>query len=334
MKLAVVFSGGGAPAAYFSVGVARALAEARIVPEVLSGVSGGALTAYGLGTGMTADDLAGMWETVDCSDLFGPRRDVWNLLDIRSLTRRPQDGLVEHLMDATGWMWLLDNTPARRTFTTYFGPGPRAVRDGRTVIVSAVDQAGAGVVRFTNELPPPHRRKPEFLHAELGIEHLLATTAAPLLFAPGRVGTSDYVDAGLVANTPLKPALAYEPDAVIVVAASGVRRPAPPPRSLSDAIGLLAENVAHASLMADYRHVETVNTLVSQAPRATVKKQVELLLIEPAGLPFTASGFLRFSPGEARRVIDHAQKTATGALASWPPLRKREEQREQGGARP
>ncbi|MGP4050460.1 patatin-like phospholipase family protein [Streptomyces sp. 2A115] len=320
MKLAVVFSGGGAPAAYFSVGVARALADARLVPDVLSGVSGGALTAYGLGTGLDAEDLARMWESIDCTDLFTPRLDVWNLLDVRALLSRPRRGIPEHLLGATRWMWLLNNGPARRTFTRYFGAGQRQVGEGRTVIVSAVDQAGAGVVRFTNALPPEHRRSDEFRQSDLGIDHLLATTAVPLLFASGTVSGDAFVDAGLVANTPLKPALAYEPDGVIVVAAGGAVRPAPAPGSLSEAIGLLAENVAHAALMADYRHAGTVNQLISEAPQATPKKKVEMLLIKPTGLPFTASGFLDFNPCTAHEVIERGRETAAKALASWTPL--------------
>ncbi|NGO10141.1 patatin-like phospholipase family protein [Streptomyces sp. HC44] len=320
MKLAVVFSGGGAPAAYFSVGVARALADARLVPDVLSGVSGGALTAYGLGTGLDAEDLAGMWESLDCTDLFSPRLDFWNLLDVRSLLSRPQRGIPEHLLRAIRWMWMLDNGRARRTFTRYFGAGQRQVGEGRTVIVSAVDQAGAGVVRFTNALPPEHRRSDEFRQSDIGVDHLLATTAVPLLFASGKVSGESFVDAGLVANTPLKPALAYEPDAVIVVAAGGAERPAPPPRSLAEAIGLLAENVAHAALMADYRHAQTVNQLISEAPQASTKKQVEMLLIEPTGMPFTASGFLDFNPRTAREVIDRGREIAAKALASWAPV--------------
>jgi NTE family protein len=123
-----------------------------------------------------------------------------------------------------------------------------------------------------------------------------------------------------VANTPLKPELAYEPDAVIVVSAAGIARPAPPPASLGDAIGLLAENVAHFALLSDYRHAEQVNVLAAAAPQATEKKPVELLLIEPTGLPFTTSGFLRFDPDDARRLIEHGRTAAERALAEWPVL--------------
>ena len=166
------------------------------------------------------------------------------------------------------------------------------------MVISAVDQGSAGVTRFTNTLPPPHRRKESMRQVALGVDHLLASTAVPLLFPAVRVDGNEYVDAGLVANTPLRPALAYEPDAVIVVSASGITRPAPRATSLAESIGLVAENIAYAALHSDFRHAETVNRLAAAAPGETAKKQVDMLLIEPVGVPFTASGFLRFDAGK------------------------------------
>jgi NTE family protein len=318
MKLAVVFSGGGAQAAYFGAGVARAIEDAGLEPAVLSGVSAGAINVCGLGTGMSADDLAAMWTRIECADLFTIRHDAWHLLDPRRLLRRPATNLAQHLLDAVGWQWLLDTAPARRTFTKYFGAGPLRITDGVTVVISAVDQGTGGVTRFTNTLPPPHRRKESTHQVELGVDHLLASTAAPLLFPPVRVDGNEYVDAGLVANTPLQPALAYEPDAVIVVSASGITRPAPAATSLAESIGLVAENIAYAALHSDFRHAETVNRLA--AAGGTAKKQVDLLLVEPTGMPFTASGFLRFDAREARRIMAHGREVAGKALADWPVL--------------
>jgi NTE family protein len=318
MKLAVVFSGGGAQAAYFGAGVAKAVEDAGLEPTVLSGVSAGAINVCGLGTGMSADELAAMWTRIECADLFTIRRDAWHLLDPRRLLRRPTTNLAEHLLDAVGWRWLLDTEPARRTFAKYFGGGPLRITDGVTVVISAVDQGSAGVTRFTNALPAPHRRKESLRQVELGIDHLLASTAAPLLFSPVRVDGTEYVDAGLVANTPLRPALAYEPDAVIVVSAAGLTRPARPANSLAESIGLVAENIAHAALHSDFRHAETVNRLA--AAGGSTKKQVEMLLVEPTGVPFTASGFLRFDTDDARRVMAHGREVAGRALANWPIL--------------
>jgi NTE family protein len=266
---------------------------------------------------MSAATLADLWTRVGWQQMFRPRLDVWRVINVHGLLRRNLN-MVEYMLDAVGWAWLLDTTPARRTLAQLIGGETLHVSDGSTLVVSVVEQATAEVVRFTNTLPPAHRRTAEFRRAQLGIDHLLASAAVPLLFPPGRLGDHEYVDAGLVANTPLKPALAYEPDALIVVSASGIGRPAPRPASLGDAIGLLADNVAHFALLSDYRHAQTMNTLVDTAPEVTKKKHVELLLIAPRGLPYTASAFMHFDPDHAPRVIAHGRAVAERALAQWP----------------
>ncbi len=319
-RVGLVFSGGGAPAAYFGAGVACAVEEAGLQPCVFSGVSAGALNAAALSVGLDAAHLAGLWTSIRWPDIYRPRPDVWRLLAVQNLLRRPSASLVERLLHAVSWSWFLDTKPARTTLANVLGGETLRIRDGVVLIVSAVDQGTAEVVRFTNVLPPAHRRGREFRETELHIDHLLASAAAPLLFAPGHVAGRRYMDAGLVANTPLKPALAYELDAVIVVSASGLSRPAPPPASLGDAIGLLAENIAYFALLSDYRHAETVNTLVQVAPEKTEKKQVDLVLVEPDEPALEPSAFLRFNPRDARRLIEHGRTMGRRKLDMWPAL--------------
>ena len=315
-----MLSGGGAPAAYFSAGVAQAVQEAGLRPSVYSGVSSGAVNACALGMGMDAAAVGDLWAQVGWRDVYRPRLDLWRLLNPRCLLRRPTANLVEYALDAVGWTWLLDTEPARRTLTEFLGDTELRMTSDAAVVVSAVDQGTGEIVRFTNKLPRPGHRGEEFRKVKLHLDHLMASAAAPLLFPPGKFNEHDFVDAGLVANTPLKPALAYEPDAVIVVSASGIARPAPPPTSLAEAIGLLAENVATFALLSDYRHAQTVNTLVDAAPEVTAKKHIELLLVEPTALSFSPSAFLRFNPSTARRIIEHGRTVGASALASWPIL--------------
>ncbi|MCX9192270.1 hypothetical protein C3Y87_12760 [Carbonactinospora thermoautotrophica] len=319
-RVGLVFSGGGAPAAYFGAGVACAVEEAGLRPCVFSGVSAGALNAGALSVGLDAAHLAELWTSIRWQDVYRPRLDVWRMPAVQNLLSRPAASLIERLLNAVGWSWFLDTKPARATLANALGGQTLRIRDGAVLIVSAVDQGTAEVVRFTNSLPPAHRRGHEFQETELTVDHLLASAAVPVLFAPGHIGGRRYVDAGLVANTPLKPALAYELDAVIVVSASGLSRPAPPPASLGDAIGLLAENIAYFALLSDYRHAETVNTLVQVAPEKTEKKQVDLLLVEPSGLAFDPSAFLRFSPRDARRLIEHGRSMGRRRLGMWPAM--------------
>lgn len=317
-KLGLVLSGGGAPAAYFGVGVIKAIDEAGLRPNLLSGVSAGAINVCALGLGMNGSALERMWRDIRWYDIYRPRTDVWNLVLLRRLFRFPTNP-VEYLLDALGWNWLLDTTPARQVLSRRFGGERLTPVDGTTVVVSAVDSCDGAAVRFCNALPPPHRRGPEFRLVDLTIDHLLASFAVPLLFPPGRDGDRDLVDAGLVANTPLAPLMRYEPDAVIVVSGAGIARPAPRPLSYGESVELLADNVAHFALISDYAHAQTANTLAREAPQATQRREVPLLLIEPTELPFSVGGFLRFTAAQAKETIEYGQQQGSKALADWKP---------------
>ncbi|MDQ1659311.1 MAG: hypothetical protein QOD41_4394 [Cryptosporangiaceae bacterium] len=324
--LGLVLSGGGAPAAYFGAGVARAIEDLGLTPDVVSGVSAGALNAAALGHGLTATELAAMWESISWHDIYGIRTDVWNAVDLRGLFT-PGGNPVERALDSVGWTWLLDTSPGERTLARHLGAdesGQFTVQAGRTLVVSAVEQASGEVVRFCSALPPRSRRSDGgFKRVRISTGHVLASAAVPLLFPPGRIGTKTYVDAGLVANTPLAPVMAYEPDAVIIVSGAGVARPARDPRTWGEAIELLADNVAYFSLMADYKHALTVNTLAAAAPGATAKRHVPMLLISPSELGFSLGGFLRFTAEDARRVIEYGRREATGRIRRWLTERRR-----------
>jgi hypothetical protein len=104
---------------------------------------------------------------------------------------------------------------------------------------------------------------------------------------------------------------------IIVVSGRATSRPAHAPESLGSAIALLADNVAHAALTADLEHARTVNRLARAAPRATVQRDVPILLIEPADQGFPADGLLDFSAARARRGIAYGREQAAEALAGW-----------------
>jgi NTE family protein len=316
--LGLVLSGGGAPAAYFGTGVVQAIEEAGLHPTVVSGVSAGAINACALGIGLTGDGLAAIWQDIRWYDIYRPRIDVWNIIKFAHLFRFTANP-IEYMLGAVGWGWLLDSAPARRALSRRFGGEQLTPTEGTTVVVSAVDSNDGDVVRFCTELPPPERRGPEFRLVDLSIDHLLASFAVPLLFPPGHSEGHDLNDAGLVANTPLAPVMRYEPDAVIIVSGAGIRRPAPRSKSYGEALNLLVDNVAHFALMADYEHAKTVNTLAREAPGATTRREVPMLLIEPTGLPFSVGGFLQFTGAQAKEVIEYGRAQGRKALDGWSP---------------
>lgn len=316
--LALVLSGGGAPAAYFGAGVIAAVERAGLSPRVLSGVSAGAINACALGVGMDAAGLAALWRDVRWRDIYRPRTDLRTLLNLDNVLA-PSRNVADYLLHAVGWTSLLDVRPAAATLARALGGEQLPIREDRVVVVSSVDAGRGELVRFCSELPSRAGREPLYRRVPLAVHHVLASTAVPLLFPPVADGNATYVDAGLVANTPLAPAMDYEPDAVIVVSGGGIARPARPPTSLGEVIGLVWDNVAQFALHADFDHAETVNTLVRSAPDATDKRHVPMLLVEPTDLGFSASGFLRFSAESAEHVMAHGRAVGERALAGWSP---------------
>lgn len=312
MRLGLVLSGGAAKAS-FEAGVVTAIEAAGLRPSILSGTSAGALNAAGLAAGLGGDGLADLWTSLTDDDVFRLRRDVWRLPRPRGLLEG--GNLAGRLLAAIGWTWFLHTAPLRRTLLQVFGGARVPVQAGVTLAVSAVEMATGGLVRFTNVAPPPHRTGPRYQVVKLSVEHLLASAALPLVFRPASVEGTAFWDGGLVANTPLAPALAYEPDAVIVVTTATLARPAPRPSHLGDALSLLVDNVLAHSLHSDLARARELNEIARIAPQATHARPVELLVVEPAGLDLGAG--LRFDPGQAERNIALGRRVGEQALEQW-----------------
>jgi NTE family protein len=312
MRLGLVLSGGGANGA-FEAGVVGALEEVGLRPSILSGTSAGALNAAAMAHGFDADGLADLWRGVRSRDVYRLRRDVWNAVRPRGWFSR--GNLAERALDGVGWSHLLDTSPLRTTLADALG-GDRVDVSADTVLtVSAVEKASGDLVRFTNTLPPPHRTNRRYREVDLGVGHLLASAAIPLAFAPAELDGQRWWDGGIVANTPLAPAMAYEPDAVIVVTTATRERPAPRPESLGDSIGLLIDNILAFSLDADLKHARLVNELCRLAPGRTDKREVDLLVIEPTGLDLGWP--LDFGADLAERRVQAGLEVGRRELAAW-----------------
>lgn len=310
--LGLVLSGGAANGA-FEAGVVAAMHEAGLRPTVLSGTSAGGLNAAALAVGMDASALADLWRATAARDVYRLRRDVWRLLRLRGLLRRA--GLAGRVLDAIGWTWLMDTAPLRRRLVDVLGGERVDVGDGLVLALSAVEAASGDLVRFTNVLPPERRAGPRFRRVDLGVEHLMATSAIPLLFRPADVDGEGFWDGGLVANTPLAPSLAYEPEAVVVVTTATRVRPAREPASLGEAVSLLIDNVLAHSLAADLRRAEAVNELCRVAGETPWRRLVDLLVVEPTGLDL--GGGLDFSRELAERRIRLGREVGAKAIEQW-----------------
>jgi NTE family protein len=312
VKLGLVLSGGGANGA-FTAGVVAAIEEAGLAPTVLSGTSAGALNAAGMAAGMDAATLAELWTSVDSDDVFRLRRDVHRALRPRGLLTGGHLG--ERVLEGIGWTWLLDTAPLRRTLVRMLGGERIDVQPGLAVAVSAVEMGSGELVRFASTPPPPHRRSSRFRVVDLDVDHLMASAAIPLAFRPAELDGELWWDGGLVANTPLAPAFAYEPDAIIVVTSATRERPSPPPATLGQALALLIDNVLAHSLDADLERARLVNEVCRLSPGRTDRREVSLLLIEATGLDLGSS--LDFDPALAQRRLELGLVAGRRALDGW-----------------
>jgi NTE family protein len=313
MRLGLVLSGGGANGA-FGAGVVAAMEEAGLVPSVLSGTSAGALNAAALAHGMDADALADVWREVRAGDVFRLRWDLWRAVRPRGWLSG--GNLAERALDGIGWSHLLETAPLRATLERVLGGDRIEVPDEKVLAVSAVEKATGRLVRFTSSLPPPHRRTPRYRETDLTVEHLLASAAIPIAFPPAELDGQRWWDGGIVANTPLAPAMAYEPDAIIVVTTATRERPSPPPESLGQSLGLLIDNILAFSLDADLKQARLINELCRLDPDREGVREVDLKVIEPTGLDL--GGALDFDRHLAEARLQAGLEAGRRELAGWP----------------
>ena len=235
----LILSGGGARAAY-QVGVLAAIAD--LLPDsagnpfpVIVGTSAGAINAVGLACGalqfrQAIQRLTAVWqgfrtEHVYRSDWPGVTRQASRFLGHSLL------GLGRRVPVA-----LLDNRPLHELLAREldFSGIHAAVRQRqlRAVAVTAFGYESGQAVTFyqgrgTIEAWLRHRRIG--VPAPLTIDHLLASAAIPLLFAPVPLGGEYYGDGAVRQSAPISPALHLGASRVLVVGVSGnPQRPAPP----------------------------------------------------------------------------------------------------------
>jgi NTE family protein len=192
LRVGVVFSGGGAKAAY-EAGVALGLHERGVVPAAVAGTSSGALNAVLVATG-EVERLAGLWRNLRRDDVFSyPAATVFG-------------GLLP------GWLGLaylrqaravLDPTPLRRTIERHLDLGRLRAAPVRLLVLAA-DLVSGEARRFDNE--------------SLTVEALMASATIPAVFPAVPYGGGVLVDGGIVQRAPTLELLDAHPlDRLLVV---------------------------------------------------------------------------------------------------------------------
>lgn len=298
----LMLGGGGARAAY-QAGILSHIGRRR--PElrlpILTGVSAGAINVGFLAShrGSFGEATAGLrrrWLSLTTEEVF--RSDPWSLLRIAA-----RWGVVL-LSGGAGvaprGRALVETDPLRDFLRRGIDPAGIGanLRDGRleAVALSALSYQTGRTVTFVQGRRPirtwesVHHRA---IRARLTIDHVMASSAIPLLFPAVKLGQQYYGDGSFRYAAPLAPAIHLGADRVLAVSArygqsrSEARQPDtlgyPPPAQI---LGLIFNSVFLDTLDADAYNLRRINRLLARIPpeeRAGLDLQhVDLLVLRPS----------------------------------------------------
>lgn len=352
-KTGLVLTGGGARAAYqvgVLQGVSSILQDAGWAPhrnpyDIICGTSAGAINATALAC--HADNFGeGLQKTLK----------VWEHFTADQVYRADSLGVLRSgakwlSLLSFGWLlrkWkasppnaLLDNTPLVTLLNRVLN-FPRldaALIDGSLhalAITASSYSAGRHITFFQSEsdIEPWVRSQRLAMRAQIGIEHLLASSAIPLIFPATPIychGKREYCGDGSMRQlAPISPAIHLGANKVLVVGAGRLTEPV---RDTTDAAHYptLAQIGGHAlssifldSLAVDIERMTRINltlSLLTEEQRArTPLRPIDTLIIAPSErLDEIASRHVHSLPGPVRMLLGAigATEVSGAALASY-----------------
>lgn len=352
-KTGLILTGGGARAAY-QVGVLQAvssiLLDAGWAPErnpfdIICGTSAGAINAAALAC--RADNfsegvqkLLQVWEHVEAEQVY--RADSIGVL---------RSGAKWLSLLSFGWLlrkWhahppnaLLDNTPLV-TLLHRLLDFPRldaALANGALhalAVTASSYTAGHHITFYQTEADiAPWRRKQRFsLQSQIGIEHLLASSAIPLIFPATPIyceGRREYFGDGSMRQlAPISPAIHLGASKVLVVGAGRLAEPAPDQTELAG-YPTVAQIAGHAmssifldSLAVDIERLNRINLTLSILTEdqkiKTALRPIDMLIISPSQrLDQIANRHIGSLPRPVRALLGGigATEVRGAALASY-----------------
>ena len=352
-KTGLILTGGGARAAY-QVGVLQAISEilweegwppARNPFQIICGTSAGAINATALAC--RADNFGeGVQKLLD----------VWSNFEVGQVYRADSLGVLRSgarwlSLLSFGWLlrkWraappqsLLDNTPLVNLLHRMLDL-PRldnCLQEGllHAVAVTASSYTGGQHITFYQtaaEIAPWIRMQRVAMQDQIGVEHLLASSAIPFIFPATPLymgGRLEYCGDGSMRQlAPISPAIHLGAQKVLVV---GAGRLTEPPRQMTETprYPSLAQIAGHAmssifldGLAVDIERLNRVNQTLSVLPEELLAKTplrpVELLVIAPSErLDDLAARHIGSLPAPIRTMLSGigATEARGSALASY-----------------
>lgn len=303
--LALTLTGGGARGAY-QAGVLQRLGEAVGDLEfgIITGVSAGAINAafvanYRGSLGSATHELAQLWNALSTEEVLrGAPLEL-----ARNVTRwgvQLLSGGLETLPRVRG---LLDTAPLRALLTRVLCDekgelsGVRENLERRRLgafAVTTTSYATGQAMTFAERAADQPRvswRRPYRMgcSATIGVNHVMASAAIPLLFPAVKIGNSWHGDGSVRQAAPLSPALRLGARRVLVI--STVRDPSdhPPESSREDPypslariVGVTLNSLLYGHTEFDAEQLRRITDLVRASAKPTGFKPVELFLMRPS----------------------------------------------------
>jgi NTE family protein len=285
-RIAIVLAGGGARGAYEAGALSVLLPELERRgerPTVYLGASVGVLNAAVLasrhdqGAQAQVDYVVDVWRNVDLSSVIRPI--------LRQAPVAAFFGLAQMLsVPGLQLRSLLDNSPLHENVERWIDwSGLRSgIEEGELDALCAVAtsaRTGKTVVFVdaTEELAVHRSHAVAYVATPIGMEHIKASGAIPVIWPPARVENPPrvrgwYFDGGVRANAPIKPALDLGADRLVVLALDSIAGPVLKPEEASDeddepdlGVGMLQllEGTLTDPLIEDMRKLGNVNEFLA-----------------------------------------------------------------------
>ena len=304
-----MLSGGGARSAY-QAGVLEYVSEAFPETEfpILTGVSAGAINTAHLANHTesfpaAAQHLVESWENLQLDNVVAVESGLsllWGLLWRNSFAEESSEGGSRtHIRRTHG---LLDTTPLWSYLNEHIGAEEgrmtgiaKNLDSGRlrAVAVITTNYATGQTVTWVQGEDFEVWERPDRIsrHTRLTIDHVMASTALPLVFPAVEIDQAWYGDGGIRLSAPLAPAVHLGADRILAVSNHHQRSRAeadapavtgyPPTAQI---IGILMNAIFSDALDQDAYTIERVNALLRELPpsKRHGMRPVDLLQIRPS----------------------------------------------------
>ncbi|MFQ5643079.1 MAG: patatin-like phospholipase family protein [Thiogranum sp.] len=302
----LILPGGGARNAY-QAGVLKAIAE--ILPQdtanpfpVICGTSSGALNAAILASNAThftegVTRLTGIWENFSCDKIF--HTDTWTAL---KSGLRWAGAFATASPGTNSPQALLDNSLQRKFIESHIRLArvQHAIDTGalRALAVTASSYSSGHSISYfqgIDGLLPWVRTRRFGIAEEISIDHLMASSAIPLVFPAVWLNNEFHGDGSMRESAPLSPALHLGANRLLII---GVRNPTPdaaplagdtaPYPSIGQITGYMLDTLFMDSLDADIERMNRINHTLSEIPDKRVEledttlRPIEFLMISPS----------------------------------------------------